>query len=394
MKIRNFITASLALALGFGVAVGARQASRTEEVKADSTYSVYLEFSADHWNANSKVCCWFSTSDDSASKFGHLELRGEGGSTARYMKYSEELGFVPEKMVVFKVTPEAVVSGDWLWNDSDPGLWAKTSDISVNDAVWVGNYYPDSKYVENGSYPIQTRILGWDYETATESVVNSQLSNEHIKLSGDLEIYGVVDLPKCQFKSWTQAGNSYYGAFAAHASVADRFIGDGDNNIKCEVAGSYEFYFNFTTKTLWIQMSAEEEAKSYADGFLSNITCNGSSVTAAEGAWGEQKTAYEAMSESARGYLTAATADEDGSEVEQAVARYDFILKKYNTKTVETYEDFMGRVAAGKVVLNDSFNYGVNAAETNYIYLIIIATSLVITTVGCLLILKKKKTNK
>lgn len=87
------------------------------------------------------------------------------------------------------------------------------------------------------------------------------------------------------------------------------------------------------------------QAESYAEMFLESMTCDGKgAITAVEGTWETLSELYADLSDSDKGILKQANANKDSeSLVEQAVARYDYIVGKYG---VEQYPDFMGRTPA------------------------------------------------
>ena len=87
------------------------------------------------------------------------------------------------------------------------------------------------------------------------------------------------------------------------------------------------------------------QAESYAERFIKSMTCDGKgAITAVEGTWETLSDLYAGLSDSDKGILKEATADENSeSWVGQAVARYDYIVGKYG---VEQYPDFMGRTPA------------------------------------------------
>lgn len=86
-------------------------------------------------------------------------------------------------------------------------------------------------------------------------------------------------------------------------------------------------------------------AEPYAERFLELMTCDGKgAITAEEGTWEILSAFYADLSTSDKRILKEATPDEHSeSLVEQAVARYDYIVGKYG---VEQYPDFMDRTPA------------------------------------------------
>ncbi len=396
MKKITVLLGTLALALGFGVAVGAHSAEEAKVASADTSYSIYLEFNNDNWrNGSNKVGIYVWDSSSEHNKFGDLVV-----PSTHYIEYSISCDFVPANLIMIVVTPEAESLGEWVWNDSDPGLYGRTDNIAWNKVAWVGNYYTSSKWCESGNYDWATSILGGAYEEWTSTTVNIPLSNAHLNSSGELEVYGDVTLEKCQFKAHTDAGDSYWGRYKTQDSISSNFSGGytGDegpsdkpgDNIICETAGKYQMYFHYYDKRLWIQMDANEEAKAYAQNFLDTVTCNGSAVTAPDGTWADMKTAFNNMSEAARGVLTNADASKTGTVVEQAVARYDHIVVRYGTTA---YEDFMGRIEAGKIVAV-SYNATELEVSGSAPIIIIVSAAISLTAIGLVLVLRKKRSIK
>lgn len=134
---------------------------------------------------------------------------------------------------------------------------------------------------------------------------------------------------------------------------------------------------------------ASEGATTYANTFLSSTgsvcasTANGAAGEAPEAlatVWAELKTSYEALSEADRTTLTNALANETGTVLEQAAARYDYIIAKYTS-----LNNFMSRttVSMTNLSLNIIDNSGVN-------YILIIATAIALLG-GCALVIKLKK---
>ena len=148
------------------------------------------------------------------------------------------------------------------------------------------------------------------------------------------------------------------------------------------------------------------EAAGYAKAFLGAMTCETvdgqSSVTAAEGAWADMKTAYEALSADAQKYLkkhdaadkdaAVPTGDVTKDNAEQyigaALIRYEWIIHVY---TEAAYENFMGRTintTSGTNVEPVKFD---NATKNNITLVIIILSVAAITALGAYLFIDKRR---
>lgn len=97
--------------------------------------------------------------------------------------------------------------------------------------------------------------------------------------------------------------------------------------------------------TFYFEEPEPSQAESYAEMFVKSMTCDGKgAITAVEGTWETLSERYAGLSDSDKRILKEATPDEHSeSKVEQAVARYDYIVGKYG---VEQYPDFMDRTPA------------------------------------------------
>ena len=94
------------------------------------------------------------------------------------------------------------------------------------------------------------------------------------------------------------------------------------------------------------EYDAAESAKTWAQEFLAE------NCTATKNGWSAAATSYAALSDEAKALFVAEAHVAHDVEVESYVAksvqRYDYIIELYGTST---YNDFMGRISAGKLVL-------------------------------------------
>ncbi len=119
-------------------------------------------------------------------------------------------------------------------------------------------------------------------------------------------------------------------------------------------AGTYNQYTTFSTVDLqkypnnylmqFVSHDQEEDYMTYSEAFLSRISCDATGNTApvfTHGAsWDYLALIHASLGEDAKTNLKNATANEDGSDLQKAVAKYDYIVAKYGSST---YTNFMER---------------------------------------------------
>ena len=88
---------------------------------------------------------------------------------------------------------------------------------------------------------------------------------------------------------------------------------------------------------------APSAAVEFANLFLSESLCNDGVTAPDVDAWDLLGLYFEDISADSKEIFKTATANAEGTEIEQCVARYDYIVGKYGA---ETYNDFMGRKPA------------------------------------------------
>lgn len=145
-----------------------------------------------------------------------------------------------------------------------------------------------------------------------------------------------------------------------------------------------------------IQFVAENSyAESIADSLMNDITCNNGATAPSTSTWGSISTAYgniPAAMKYEKALLTGGTADEESEDViEQALARYDYIVGKYNKgQGITAYNDFLGRnpspISNSRIILNSIVN---NSGNT--VAIIVIISMISVTVIGGYFFLRKRK---
>ena len=121
----------------------------------------------------------------------------------------------------------------------------------------------------------------------------------------------------------------------------------------------------------------------FAKDLLNNTVCDDSGVNPPSVDWTDLSNKAAVLFDSEKTYLKKAEANELGNKVEQAVARYDYVVGKYGT---DSYTDFLLRDP--DPISHSAFTISENN-ESSVLIILLIATSSLSTLV--LLIVKKRK---
>ena len=133
------------------------------------------------------------------------------------------------------------------------------------------------------------------------------------------------------------------------------------------------------------QFVETETAETWATDFLSLVTCNGGVTAPNTTNWAATKTKYLSLTTLEQGFVTNETPNENGNNLQQALARYVFIVNKYTNRA--NYPDYLSKASqANRMNLVEFPN------DTTSILLVVFAISLLaIGTTFISIYFKKKK---
>ena len=126
-------------------------------------------------------------------------------------------------------------------------------------------------------------------------------------------------------------------------------------------------------------------ALEFARYFQNNIGCDESGNTSPSGSWSTMSSKFNTLFIADKNALKNAAANENGTDIEHAMATYDYIIRKYGTST---YSNFIARNGLS------SNAYIPNFVDNKFdlISIILVATSLVgITLTAAFIFIKRKK---
>ena len=139
-------------------------------------------------------------------------------------------------------------------------------------------------------------------------------------------------------------------------------------------------------------------AESFANDFLTNLSCtaNGSSqpTYTNDYSWSEFSALYSSLDDEEQAILTNATANQSGTAIQQAVARYDYIVGKYNKGLgITSYTDFMHRDPSAIGVSARVILSGINVNSSAISVVVIVMSMVSLTAVGGYFFLRKRREN-
>ena len=382
MKFRNLlVTMGLALVASVGVAASLSEkpaaATKAEVVCEGYTFiDLYEANGSGKWvDSGAKFGVYYWNSETNA--FSEFAVEAETDSHIYKAHYSLE--FTPEHMKAVRFNSSAETPN---WG----GSWNETGNYDFYGNGYIGVWgYRDGEHGDWAGALSET--IGLD--------TNVVLSNYKRNGSGHPEHFGGVTLAADDEFRIKYNGLEYHDYNLGDGVEASEFELTEGNKIKAVSGGTYEFYFDTTSYSLHIANPAKAAADEWAQSFL------GANCTATKSGWESAKAAYNALAyQEAKDLIAGQThighEEEAEGYVAQAVQRYDYVLERYGIKSELNptgYEDFLGRVNAGKVVPGSAARisiFGNNINSTNITLIIITAVAALSIAAGLVLILKKK----
>lgn len=129
--------------------------------------------------------------------------------------------------------------------------------------------------------------------------------------------------------------------------------------------------------------NASISAATWGERFLANVTCDNGVTPPSTQKWSQMKTQYNDLLQSEKTIILNTNANEDGTTLEQAIARYEEVLTKYSNRT--SYPDFLNKGINSNVVKT------INNDPTNIIMIVVIVSSMSLLMTAFILLKHKKK---
>lgn len=245
------------------------------------------------------------------------------------------------------------------FRDGDVELTSNAIQIDVSAATEY-RFGKHEDFLANWNSDYEKRSLTFTDSTgeqlfvATFSSANKQsqtITDMPVSKGGTLTITSTKDMLGIEFgfKQWTtkiQTATLTVGAHSEKMSFPDdgtSIAYHGETAFREAVVSmsnnSNQIGWEYVSIT-WAP-EASSDANAFAEAFLEEPLCDGGVTAPDVENWDNLAALYEeTLTEEDKAFFASAVPDEEGTLVEQCVARYDYIVGKYGS---DVYQDFMGR---------------------------------------------------
>ena len=384
MKALKTLVAIALSATGLGTAVtlgvvANNNEQKVEQAVADTEPTGYLLAKLGNiskWSqSNAKLAACLT--DDTTTYWTSLQTMS---SNKNLYVFSYTINFTPTKLIWVRMD-SAATSGNW------DQKWNQTGDLSVNEATYLQDQWnPTTAQCSQWTVSAQVRS-----NTVESFGTKATLKKLTINGSGNPEVAGVISLEENEeFKILSGDGvwSGYYGCPEAIDSCFEggskTARSDQNPNIKCLVAGEYDFYFDTETKRVWLSRQDIVDADGYASYFLNNVGCDATGATAPSG-WSTCASTYANLSGAAKDYLCSVEADADGDNAARCVYWYDYALRAHPGLTAFMVDSSNNpRVASSNQI-------GAKFSNNNVAIIVVISSIILASATGAFIFLRKKK---
>ncbi len=99
----------------------------------------------------------------------------------------------------------------------------------------------------------------------------------------------------------------------------------------------------------YVSSGSSQTADTWAASFLSLVSCNNGVTPPSTSNWATTRTNFLALSTAEQNNVKAATANENGTDLQKAVARYIYIVNKYTNRT--SYPDYLNKASQSNMMM-------------------------------------------
>ena len=284
-------------------------------------------------------------------------------------------------------------SGGW-WIDHHK-VWNQTDTYGAGGDLFV----KDNEWNQTGSWTTFDTVQTWNFMYGPSGGEWTSSANFAYKNESDgATFYGMVSLDVTDgWKPHREQGNWYLDSGyveSSSPSVVNGYLqpnGSSDGTVLKK--DTTDFYVKIYNNSIYAQ-SGTDLATEYGGTFLASITCNNGVTAPSTANWSTMSSNYAALS-AAPQHIFKIASSAGSTDLNKAVARYDYIVNKYGTSK---YSDFASRKSGG------NFTYGLARNSTLFTLLtgddnnittiiIVVASSVALLSVTALsiLVIKKRK---
>ena len=230
-------------------------------------------------------------------------------------------------------------------------------------------------------YAVTSTLKNSYYITPTDAAI----SNKQLTLTSDMEVWTVGGNSTNGFTFCSADGTKYIQGYTSGSYKDLAFPSTATDGtawkVSANAAGTgYDMYTTYSSTDIYLEYFSSKgsfsaysasatdyvlnfyketsvstnPALEYAQNFLAAFTCDSTGANAptfvGSNTWATLKAAFNNLSTPHQNTLKNATANESGTDIEKAMARYDYVVAKYG------YENFINRTSGNSANRMNNFN--------------------------------------
>ena len=325
MKILNKLSLFLCTLGLFGAAGAGLIIKQKEAARADAIFdtgAITVDTTINWSSAACNIAIYFYDSGELSNTAWSDYVHASNGQTLVTVTFNS-LYFVPDRMIAVRYNPD-FEEGFWRqdrwgtdpssygWDDSPK--WNQTNEIHID--------------VDGGSH-IRITDANWAEADDYAAIVTNSYSLDLICLKtndyGHCEYYFDTELFETEKFKVRFAGVDY-NSFTTLPSISGNFsIDPDDGSIVTLINDSYTFFFDASSRTLYITSPKVAAADEWSEYFLANVGCDANGVNAPTG-WTLVGTVYGQLGADVKDYIYGSIASTTGNATQRALATYEWAL--------------------------------------------------------------------
>lgn len=318
----------------------------------------------------------------------------EGKTMVSFDNGKDQLGVVGSKLAATVVNKEGYVFRGFYTNVACTTAFDMDTVLDGSEGPLHAKYTKVGYYVTGDATYTGSADTAWKVDGAT--MLSSSCADPNNMLEGSITIpNSASEEHPVSVKALQYLENGEWGATTYQLGTEYGYVTlDKDSNFVFTKGGTFAVYVNHPDGGGHIKVWLNEGLEAFLTKFLSEVsnTCTSilggtKTIENLKTVWTEQKGAYLSLGDSEKESFTSKTINdgkEDGTRVEQVIAKYKYIVTKYGT---QNFEDFIwGQSYNPTSQLGGVFN----SNNDSTIIIVVIGVTVTVIATGLYFALKKK----
>ena len=356
-----------------------------------------LSAAVEPFNANDKSVTWASGDESIVTIADGVLTPVAPGQTHVYARTANYVSDVdtPDLFDEVEVTVTAATYRKGTYSPTSASTIDQSLDYLAGSSATVSSsgIYDNSKHAIQIAANKSATITISGYTGAKVVGIELVMSSNADAGAGGLVVTAgtttIYEITTCAFDNAKWNGKFDANPVQLYFDVTDYLVGTNEKVV---------FAINGTVNSLYVHSVSlrytVNTLSEWCQDFVDNYACNAAGTSApSTSSWTEFANKFSVLSASEKADALAAEANKEGTLLEQAMAKYDYIVGKYNKgQGLTAYNDYINRnpLPIGGISLRGSVFFN----ETNTIVAVIIIASMVaIAGIGSYLLIRRRKEN-